>query len=64
MKPLIFYPPKAHEKAITEFLETLNDQSEKKEDILPQHVLKGIKKGRKDIKNGDTNTFEEFKKQL
>jgi hypothetical protein len=64
MKPLIFYPPKAHEKAITEFLETLNDQSEKKEDILPQHVLKGIKKGQKDIKNGDNIHLKSFKKHL
>jgi hypothetical protein len=64
MKPLIFYPPKAQEKAITEFLETLNDQFEKKEDILPQHILTGIKKGQEDIKNGDSHPFEEFKKQL
>jgi hypothetical protein len=64
MKPLIFYPPKAHEKAITEFLKAQNAQSEEKQDALSQHMSTGIKKGREDIKGSDTLTSEEFKKHL
>jgi hypothetical protein len=64
MKPLIFYPPKAHEKAIAEFLKAQNAQSEEKQDALSQHMSTGIKKGREDIKGSDTLTSEEFKKHL
>jgi hypothetical protein len=64
METLIVYPTKAQEKAVTDFLESLNVPFEKKQVDLPKHVLAGIKKGQQDIKNGNTLSFEEFKKQL
>ncbi|WP_428327546.1 DUF2683 family protein [Mucilaginibacter sp.] len=64
METLIVYPTKEQEKVVTAFLEALNVQFEKKKEVLPHHVLSGIKKGQSDIKNGDTFTFEEFKQQL
>ena len=64
METLLVYPTKAQEKAVTAFLQGLNVQFEKKQEILPPHVLEGIKKGQEDIKAGDTFTYEEFKQQL
>jgi hypothetical protein len=64
METLIVYPTKAQEKTVTAFLEALNVQFEKKQAILPSHVLEGIKKGQEDIKAGNTLTYEEFKQQL
>jgi hypothetical protein len=64
METLIVYPTKAQEKTVMAFLEALNVQFEKKQTILPSHVLEGIKKGQEDIKAGDTFTYEEFKQQL
>ena len=64
METLIVYPTKAQEKAVTAFLKALNVQFEKKEEVLPPHVLAGIKKGQEDIKAGDTFSYDEFKQQL
>lgn len=64
MQALIVYPTKAQEKAVTAFLNALNVQFEKKQEVLPPHVLEGIRKGQEDIKSGDTFTYEEFKQQL
>ncbi len=64
METLIVYPTKEQEKAVTTFLKSLNVQFEKKPEVLPPHVLAGIKKGQEDIKTGDTFTYEEFKQQL
>jgi hypothetical protein len=64
METLIVHPTKAQEKAVTAFLKALNVQFEKKEEVLPPHVLAGIKKGQEDIKSGNTFTYDEFKHQL
>jgi 2-phosphoglycerate kinase len=64
METLIVYPTKAQEKAVKTFLKALNVQFEKKQEILPPHVLAGIKKGQEDIRAGDTFTYDEFKQQL
>ena len=64
METLVVYPTRAQEKAVTAFLNALNVQFEKKQEILPPYVLAGIKKGQEDIKAGDTFTYEEFKQQL
>jgi hypothetical protein len=64
MKPLIFYPPKAHEKAITELLEAQNMQSEEKQKVSAQYISKDVKKVQVNIKTEDTPTSEEFKKHL
>jgi len=64
METLIVYPTKTQEKAVKAFLQALNVQFEKKDEVLPKHVLEGIKKGQEDIKAGDTFTYDEFKQQL
>ncbi len=64
METLVVYPTKEQEKAVTAFLKALNVRFEKKKEILPPHVLAGIKKGQEDIKAGDTFTYDEFKQQL
>jgi hypothetical protein len=64
METLIVYPTKAQEKAVTDFLESLNVSFEKKQSDLPKHVLAGIKKGQQDIQNGLTLTLDEFKQHL
>jgi hypothetical protein len=45
-------PSKNTGKAVTVFLEALSMQLERKQEVLPQHVLEGTKKGREDIKAG------------
>lgn len=55
---------KAQEKTVTTFLKALNVQFEKKEEVLPPHVLAGIKKGQEDINAGNTFSYDEFKQQL
>jgi hypothetical protein len=64
MEALVVYPTKDQEKAVKAFLKALDVQFEKKQEILPPHVLAGIKQGQEDIKAGNTFTFEEFKQQL
>ena len=64
METLLVYPTKAQQKAVTAFLKALNVQFEKKEEVLPKHVIEGIKKGQEDFKNGNTVSYEEFKSHL
>lgn len=65
MEAYIVYPTKEQEEAILDFFKSLNVSFEKKQEKnLPSHVLKGIKKGQDDFKNGNTITFAEFKKNL
>lgn len=64
MEALIVYPTKEQAKAVRAFLKELNVQFGKKRDILPAHVLAGIKKGREDFESGNTVSFEDFKKLL
>ena len=58
MKPLVFYPPKAHEEAITDFLEALHVQFPEKQDVPPRDDLTGIEKDRDDTETSDTSTSE------
>ena len=65
MSTYLVYPTNEQEKAVKEFLETLNVSFEKENDVnLPNHVLEGIARGQEDIKAGRTITLEEFKKRL
>jgi hypothetical protein len=64
MEALIVYPTKEQTKAVKAFLKALNVDFEKKEEVLPPHVLAGIKRGQEDFETGNTISFEEFKKQL
>jgi hypothetical protein len=64
MEALIVYPTKEQTKAVKAFLKALNVDFEKKEEVLPPHVLAGIKRGQEDFEAGNTISFEDFKKQL
>lgn len=64
MEALIVYPTKEQEKAVKAFLKALDVQFEKKKEVLPAHVLAGIKRGQEDFEKGNTISFEEFKQQL
>ncbi|MES2112570.1 MAG: DUF2683 family protein [Bacteroidota bacterium] len=52
MEALVVYPTKEQEKAVKAFLTAFDVQFEKKNEILPAHVLAGIKEGQEDIKQG------------
>jgi len=64
METFIVYPTKEQEKMVSAFLKALNVHFEKKEEVLPQHVLDGIKKAQEDIKGVNTLTYEEFKQHM
>ena len=64
METYLVHPTAEQEKIVLDFFKSLNIAYEKKEDVLPIHVLKGIKRGQKDIKAGRTVSLEEFKKSL
>jgi len=66
VKTYFLYPTEDQEKMIQNFLEA-NDISFSEvgdnNEILPQHVLDGIKRGQEDIESGRFITLEEFKKR-
>jgi hypothetical protein len=64
MEALIVYPTKDQAKAVKAFLKALHVQFEKKQEVVPPHVLAGIKKGQESVKEGNTRTFLEFKKAI
>jgi len=65
MSTYLVYPTSEQEKAVKEFLETLNVSFEKEDEgDLPKHVLEGIARGQEDVKAGRTITLDEFKKRL
>ena len=59
METLHVYPKKGQQKVVEAFLEALKVPFEKQE-VLPDHVLQGIQKGKEDIKSGRTITLDEF----
>lgn len=63
-KLILYIPDKSQEKALKAFLKALAVPYEKrKEEPLPVHVIKGIKRGQDQLKNGLGKTSEEvFKK--
>lgn len=65
METYLVHPDKQQEKALKAFLEALEVPYEiKKEISLPDHVIKGIRKGQEDIKAGRTITLAEFEKRI
>ncbi len=65
METYLVHPDKLQEKALKSFLKALDVPYEiKKEDSLPAHVIKGIKKGQEDVKAGRTVSLEEFKARI
>ncbi|RYG10700.1 MAG: hypothetical protein EOO07_21735 [Chitinophagaceae bacterium] len=65
MSTYVITPTAEQEKVVKAFLEALNISFEKNdEEVLPEHVLKGIAKGLEDVEAGRTITMDEFKKRL
>lgn len=65
METYLVHPDKLQEKALKAFLEALEVPYEiKKDNSLPEHVIKGIQKGQEDIKAGRTITLAEFEKRI
>lgn len=64
METYLVHPNKSQEKALKAFLKALEVPYEKREDeILPTHVVKGIKKAQQQLEKGLGKTSEEvFKK--
>lgn len=63
METYLVHPDKLQEKALKAFLEALEVPYEiKKDNSLPEHVIKGVQKGQEDIKAGRTITLAEFEK--
>lgn len=63
MESLIIHPTKEQEKAIIAFLEAMQVPVEKRNDLLPNHVIAGIEKGMKDVTGGKTMSLSEFKQR-
>lgn len=65
METYIVHPDKSQEKALRAFLEALNVPFEREnDDVLPPHVIAGIRKGQADIEAGRTITLEAFKEKI
>lgn len=65
METYLVHPDKLQEKALKAFLEALEVPYEiKKDNSLPEHVIKGVQKGQEDIKAGRTITLAEFEKRI
>ena len=64
MATYVVYPTDEQEKIIKAFLDALEISFVKdEEEVLPQHVLEGIARGKADIEAGRFITYEEFKKK-
>ncbi|OJV18587.1 MAG: hypothetical protein BGO21_23945 [Dyadobacter sp. 50-39] len=59
MEAIHVYPTKDQEEAVIAFLEAMQVQFDKHEE-LPEYVLKGIETGREEIREGLYMTLEEF----
>jgi hypothetical protein len=63
MSTFVIHPTVEQEKVVKAFLEAMDIHFEKEDDVLPAHVLEGIKRGQEDADAGRFITFEEFKKK-
>ena len=60
----MIYPESAEQlKTVKAVLKALKVQFEPQSNTLPPHVLKSIEIGMKEYENGQTISFEEFKKR-
>lgn len=65
MDTYIVHPNKSQEKALRAFLEALKVPFERQsEEVLPSHVIEGIRRGQADVDAGRTITFEAFKEKI
>ena len=65
MEIYIVHPTKEQEEIVLDFFKSLNIPYEKRKDVLlPNHVLDGIKRGQEDIEAGRFVSFESFKNKL
>lgn len=62
METYLVHPDKLQEKVFLEALEVPYEI--KKDNPLPDHVIRGIQKGQEDIKAGRTITLAEFEKRI
>jgi hypothetical protein len=64
MEPLLIYPESAEQlKTVKAVLKALKVQFEPQSNTLPPHVLKIAEESIKQYENGQTISFEEFKKR-
>jgi len=65
MNAYIVHPNKSQEKALRAFLEALQVPFERQdEEVLPSHVIEGIRQGQADVDAGRTISFEAFKEKI
>lgn len=65
MNAYIVHPNKSQEKALRAFLEALKVPFERQdEEVLPPHVIEGIRRGQADVDAGRTISFEAFKEKI
>ncbi|TCD12641.1 hypothetical protein EZ449_00935 [Pedobacter frigidisoli] len=65
METYLVHPDKIQEKALKAFLEALEVPYEiKKNNILPEQVVSGIRKGQADIEQGKSMSLDEFKVKI
>ena len=65
MNAYIVHPKKSQEKALRAFLEALKVPFERQDDeVLPVHVIEGIRRGQADVDAGRTISFEVFKEKI
>jgi len=60
MEAIHVYPSKDQEKAVIAFLKAMKVPFDRDEE-LPEHVMKGIQAGRKEIQAGRYMTLDEFR---
>jgi hypothetical protein len=66
METFVIHPDKQQGKALRAILKALNVPFEitTHDEVLPEHVIKGIKRGQDDVKAGRSITLNEFKQRL
>jgi len=64
MESILVHPKNAKQsKALKDFLTTSKISFEIQEDVLPPHVIEGIKRGMEQARNGQTISLQEFKEK-
>ena len=64
MESILVHPENAEQlKAVKAVLKALKVQFEPQPTLLPPHVLKGIEESRKQHRNGQTISLQEFKEK-
>jgi len=64
MSSYLTYPTSEQEEILKNFLVSHDIPFEEQDEVLPAHVLEGIKRGQEDFEAGRFITYEEFKKKM